>query len=136
MINYENEELIKENLFKLADVCETKQLADIFSRYMRSIGVRKLDRRKKNNINTYLADGSCTNWNRVECYHYNKSINYSEEILDITLRKRAGFYLIIGKEGERAFERSFNEIVHYDKDLLYKIIKEYEPLFEKLFQLV
>jgi hypothetical protein len=58
------------------------------------------------------------------------------EDLDITSRKRAGYYLIIGKKGQRAFERSYDSIVHYDEELLNEIIKEHKPLFDELINLV
>jgi hypothetical protein len=103
---------------------------------MKSIGVKKLDRRRKDNANTYSIYGDCTNWNRVECYYYKDSTEYSEEDLDITLRKRAGYYLIIGRKGEVAFERSYDSVVHYDEKLLDEIIKEHRPLFDELIKIV
>jgi hypothetical protein len=127
---------MKDKLFKILDVCETKQLAKIFKSYMRGIGVKKLDKRRKDNSNTYSTHGDCTNWNRVECYYHTSSREYGMEDLDITLRKRAGYYLIIGKKGQRAFERSYDSIVHYDEELLNEIIKEHKPLFDELINLV
>ncbi len=126
----------KDILFELLQKCETNQLANIFENYMKSIGVKKLDRRRKDNANTYSIYGDCTNWNRVECYYYKDSTEYSEEDLDITLRKRAGYYLIIGRKGEVAFERSYDSVVHYDEKLLDEIIKEHRPLFDELIKIV
>lgn len=127
---------MKDKLFNILDICETKQLANIFESYMKNKGIRKLDRRRKYNNNTYSIHGDCTNWNRVECYYYKDSTEYSRENLDITLRKRAGYYLIIGRKGERAFERSYDSIVHYDERLLGEIVKEHKILFDKLLSLV
>lgn len=123
---------MKDMLFKLLEKCETKQLASIFEDYMKSIGVKKLDRRRKDNANTYSIHGDCTNWNRVECYYHKDSAEYSKENLDITLRKRAGYYLIVGRDGERAFERSYDSVVHYDEKLLDEIVKDHKPLFDVL----
>lgn len=123
---------MKDKLFKILESYETKQLAEIFKNYMESIGVKKLDRRRKDNTNTYSVHGDCTNWNRVECYYHKDSLGYTEEDLDITLRKEAGYYLIIGRKGQRAFERSYNSIVHYDEKLLSEIVKDHKPLFDML----
>lgn len=127
---------MKDKLFEVLDVCETKQLAEIFKNYMEKIGVRKLDRRRKDKTNTYSVHGDCTNWNRVECYYHKESQAFSEEDLDITLRKRAGYYLIIGRKGKRAFERSYDSIVHYDEKLLNEIVREHKSLFDKLINIV
>jgi len=123
---------MKEKLFKILDVYDTKQLAEVFKRYMESIEINKLDRRRKDNSNTYNIHGDCTNWNRVECYYHKDSRDYGMEDLDITLRKRAGYYFIIGRKGQRAFERSYNYIVHYDEKLLNEIIKDHKSLFDEL----
>ena len=57
-----------EKLIKLWKTYETKQLANVFEQYMKSIGVKKYDSRRKDNSNTYLIDGKSTNWDRVQCY--------------------------------------------------------------------
>lgn len=115
---------MKNVLIKVLKQCETKELANIFESYIKSIGVKKLDRRRKNNSNTYSIYGDCTNWNRVECYYYKNSTEYGQQNLDITLRKRAGYYLIVAKNGIRAFECSWdNKIIHYNEELLNEINK-------------
>jgi hypothetical protein len=38
-----------------------KAIAKIFEEYMQSMGIRKYDRRRKNNLNTYIIDGTNTN---------------------------------------------------------------------------
>jgi len=119
-----------EKLIKLWKTYETKQLANVFEQYMKSIGVKKYDSRRKDNSNTYLIDGKSTNWNRVQCYYHKDSQKYGEEDLLIALRKRAGNYLIIGRPSNRAFEIDYSGIKHYDKVLLNEIIKEHKPLFE------
>ena len=127
---------MKDALFKLLDQCETKQLAYIFQTYMKSIGVKKRDNRRKNNVNTYSIHGDCERWNRVECYYHKDSSEYSKVDLDITLRKRAGYYLIIGRKDKRAFERSYDSIVYYDEKLLNEIVKDHKPLFDMLASVV
>lgn len=119
-----------EKLIKLWKTYETKQLANVFEQYMKSIGVKKYDSRRKDNSNTYLIDGKSTNWNRVQCYYHKNSQKYGEEDLLIALRKRAGNYLIIGRQSNRAFEIDYSGIKHYDEALLNEIIKEHKPLFE------
>lgn len=128
---------IKDKLFKVLDNCETKQLAYIFENYMKSKGYRKVDRRRKDNTNTYSIHGECCNWNRVECYFHKEFKGYNNDCdLDVTLRKRAGYYLIVGDKDEVAFERSFNDVVHYNEELLRELYERHKELFEELFKLV
>lgn len=126
---------MKEKLFGILDNCETKQLAKVFEDYMISKGIKKRDGRRKNNLNTYSIHGKCTNWNRVECYYHKNSEEFSKENLSITLRKRAGYYLIISKNGKRAFERSYNDVVYYDEALLKEIMDEHMNLLNMLFEI-
>ena len=122
--------ILKEKLIEFWKICETKQLAQIFEEYMKSIGARKYDGRRKDNRNTYLIDAKSTNWNRVQCFYDEKDWNvYGEENLLLVLRKKAGNYLIIAKEGKRAFEVDYSGLVVYDEELLTSIMKEHEPLF-------
>lgn len=72
---------MKDKLINVLKKCETKQLANIFKNYMESKGVKKLDRRRKDNSVSYLIDGENTSWNRVECYCNNGSEEYGEEDL-------------------------------------------------------
>lgn len=126
------EEINKDEVYKILDAYETKELAEVFAKYMKRIGVKKLDRRRKDKLNTYTAEGDCTNWNRVECYYHKDSIKYGQEDLDITLRKRCGYYLIIGRKGDRAFERSYDKVVHYDEKLFNEIVQDYKMLFQMI----
>lgn len=125
---------MKDNLINVLKKCETKQLANIFKNYMESKGVKKLDRRRKDNSVSYLIDGENTSWNRVECYYNNGSEEYGEEDLLIVLRKRSGYYLIVARKGERAFEYDY-ELRHYDEDLLNEIYSEHKELFDSLFSI-
>ncbi len=127
---------LKEKLTKVWQLCETKQLAEMFEKYMKSIGVRKYDGRRKDNNNTYMTDGNCTRWNRVQCYYHKDSVKYSKENLVIVLRKRAGNYFIIERKGIRAFEVDHSGISCYEENLLNEIMKEHKPLFDSLIKLV
>lgn len=127
---------MREKLTSIWRLCETKQLAEIFEEYMKSIGVKKRDGRRKNNNNTYMIDGKCTRWNRVQCYYHKDSEKYLEENLLIVLRKRAGAYFIIERKGIRAFEVDHSGIRHYEEKLLNEIMKEHKPLFDALMRLV
>lgn len=124
---------MKEKLTEVWKSCETKQLAKIFVEYMRSIGVRKHDGRRKSNYNTYMIDGDSTGWNRVQCYYHKDSEKYAEEDLLIVLRKKSGNYMIVEKKGKRAFEIDYSGLRHYDETLLNEIIEEHKPFFEALF---
>lgn len=126
------DEINKEEVYKILDAYETKELARVFVEYMLTIGAKKLDRRKKDKTNTYSLDGETTGWNRVECYYHKDSIEYGKEDLDITLRKRSGYYLIIGRKGDRAFERSYDDIVHYDEKLFNEIVQDHKKLFQMI----
>ena len=127
---------MQEKLTKVWKQCETKELAKIFKSYMKSISVRNFNASRKDNTNTYLVDGITTSWNRVECYYHKDSATYGQEELKLVLRKRAGNYFIIGKGLDRAFEVDCGGIKHYDEQMLSEIIKEHEPLFQELFDLI
>lgn len=123
---------MKDKLTEVYNTHETKQLAKVFEDYMKSIGARKHDGRRKDNTNTYVVHGDCTSWNRVTCYYQKESEKYREENLEIVLRKRAGSYMIISKKGARAFEVSYGDIVYYEEELLKEIMAEHKPLFDML----
>lgn len=128
-----------QNYFcNLLDQIETKQLALIFKNAMESSGIKKMDRRKKDNRNTYYYNGDCTAWNRVECMTFKDSSEYGNEDLEITLRKRSGYYLLIERKGNTAIEVSWCtnsiETVNFDKNLLIKVLRDYSMLFDLLLQ--
>lgn len=121
-----------EILTKIWENGNTLSMAKIFESYMKSIGAKKYDDRRKNNQHTYLIDGRSSNWNRVECYYYKDSTKYSEENLTLVLRKKSGDYFLVKKEGLRAFEVDYSGLKHHDKDLLQEIIEEHKFLFDTL----
>lgn len=127
---------IKDKLYKLLDILETKQLAKIFKDGMEAKGIRKLDRRRKDNSKVYMIDGDTTNWNRVECYYRTDNKDWNNSDLEITLRKRAGYYLILEYKGERVFERSWNDIVYYNEEGVNELVGTYKKFFDELFNLV
>lgn len=127
---------MKEKLIKIWKSCETKQLAAVFEEYMKSLGIRKYDGRRKDNSNTYMIDGSSTNWNRVQCFYFKDSIRYEDRSLLIVLRKRSGNYFIVEKECIRAFEIDYSGTRHYDQTLLSEIIKEHKLLFDNLLKVI
>lgn len=127
---------MQEKLTGFWKVCETRQLSKIFTEYMKGLGVNKWDSRSDDNRNTYLVDAKSTEWNRAQCYYYKDSERYMEENLGIVLRKESGNYLIITKEGERAFEVDYSGIRNLDEKLLNEIVEEHKSLFDKLFKLV
>ncbi len=123
---------IKSELTRYYKELETKQLADIFIRYMQELGIRKCDMRRNDNFNTYWVDGKSVNWNRTMCHYYKETEVFANDDIGIILRKRAGHYLIIQRKGKRAFEIDYRGIISYDDDLLKKIIKNHGRLFEML----
>lgn len=133
---------MEEKLIKLLDVLETKSLAYIFKSVMERQGIRKYDGRKKDNTNTYYADGKCDNWNRVFCIYYKDSTKPGEENLEITLRKRAGYYLIIERKEERTVEVTWSAkqgkviLLTYNEKLFDEILKDHKILFDLLFKLI
>lgn len=133
---------MEKKFIELLDALETKSLAYIFKGIMESQKIRKYDGRRRDNTNTYYADGRCDNWNRVFCIYYKDSTEPGEEDLEITLRKRAGYYLIVERKNKRAVEVTWsikaNGIVvsTYDEELLNEILKDHKKLFETLFKLV
>ena len=127
---------MKDQLIKLWKTCDTRQLAKIFEKYMKSIGVKKYDGRRKDNNDTYLVDGVSTSWNRVQCYYHKGPTKFGNENLLIVLRKRAGDYFIIERKSKRAFEVDYHGVIEYDEKLLNEIISDHKPLFDTLFKLV
>lgn len=132
-----NIEEILERYYKTKD---TKDLAYLFERYMREIGVRKLDRRRKDTSNTYQIDGYSTNWNGVSCYYYRNSGDYRQYgkyEFCIVFRKRSGDYLLIevgspNCDIARPYEISCGKVIHYNKELLTKLIKQHPKLFDMM----
>lgn len=128
---------ILEQYYKKHD---TKDLANLFQAYMTEIGASKLDKRKKDSSNTYRIDGETTNWNRVECYYYRNQDDYEKYgkfEFCITLRKRAGDYLLIEvgnekQEIKRPYEISCGKVVHFDKDLLTELVSKHPKLFSMM----
>ena len=117
---------------------DTKDFALLFDQYMHEIGARKLDRRRKDTSNTNVIEGDSANWNRVDCTYYKNSgdhMQYGKFAFCITFRKRRGDYLLIevgspSGEIKRPYEISYGEIVHYNKELMDKLVKEHHKLFE------
>lgn len=121
---------IMTNFYKTKD---TKDLAKVFETYMKSIGARKLDHRRKDNTHTYAIEGDCTNWNRCECYYFKEDgRDYRNAYFGTTLRKRAGSYFLIEYKGKRPFEVSYDGILHYDEEMMKDIVEEFSGLFELL----
>ena len=127
---------MKDKLTEVWKLCETKQLAKIFEDYMKSIGVRKHDGKRKDNTNSYMIDGKSTSWNRVQCYYHKDNEKYASENLLIVLRKRSGDYLIIERRSKRAFEVDYHGVIGYDENLLKEIMEEHKPLFDTLTALI
>lgn len=128
---------IEEILEKYYRSKDTKDLAALFERYMEEIGAKKLDRRRNDTSNTYRIDGDSTNWNRVECYYYRNSGDcqkYGRFEFCITLRKRAGDYLLIevgnpNCDIQRPYEISYGKVIRYDEELMKELIKKHSKLF-------
>ena len=132
-----NIEDILENCYKTKD---TRDLASLFERYMSEIGARKLDHRRKDTSNTYSIDGDSTNWNRVQCYYYRSNGDWQEYgkfEFCIVMRKRQGSYLLIevgspNGDIERPYEISYGDVIHYNEELLTKLVEQHPKLFEML----
>lgn len=128
---------IEEILEKYYRTKDTRDLATLFERYMGEIKAKKLDRRRKDTSNTYQIDGNSTNWNRVSCYYYRNigdHQQYGKYELCIVFRKRAGEYLLIEMGNQncdiaRPYEISYGKVIHYDKKLMEKLIKQHPKLF-------
>lgn len=109
---------------------ETKEVANIFKIYMEGLHARTVHSRRKDNSNTYLIDGKSTSWNRVECYYYKKNdTEFGHEDLRFILRKRQGRYLIVERNGVRAFEISYGTVITHNKELLAEIARDHGALF-------
>lgn len=123
---------VKNELTRYYEELETKQLADIFIKYMQELGIKKHDGRRKDNFNTYWVDGKSEKWDRTMCHYYKDTQVFAEDDIGIILREKAGHYLIIQRKKQRAFEIDYRGIVTYDEELLKEIIKDHGRLFEML----
>ena len=107
---------------------------------MSGIGARNLDCRQKDTSNTYSIDGDSTNWNRVQCYYYRNNGDWKEYgkfEFKIAFRKKAGDYLLIevgSSNGDiaRPYEISYGDVIHYNEELLTKLVEQHPKLFEML----
>lgn len=125
---------IKQLLNDTLKYLETKEVASIFEQYMESIGAKPLNSKNEGLKNTFLIDGKSTNWNRVECFHYNTNdTKFGSERLDFTMRKRAGYYLLLQRGDNRFFETDGSESFRWnDETTLNKVVAEYNGLFDLL----
>ena len=97
---------------------ETKEVANIFKIYMEGLHARKYNERRKDNSN------------RVECYYHKENdTEVGHEDLRFILRKRQGKYLIVERNGKRAFEISYGNVISHDKELLAEIARDHGVLF-------
>ena len=119
---------------------ETKDLAQLFESYMKSIGAKRLDPKRADNANTYQIDGKSTNWNRVECTYYRENgdhLKYGRSEFCITFRKRSGRYLLLETGNQtcdikRPYEISYGDIVHYDEKELTRLQNLHPGLFRMM----
>lgn len=129
-----------EQLTKVWKSYETRELAKIFETYMKNIGAKKhilnnsTYEKKDGKPNSYFIDGKTTGWNRVQLYYCKEPFEFCNEDLEITLRKRAGNYLIIARKGERAFEVDYSGLRNYNESLMNEIYSDHKELFDVLFE--
>lgn len=127
-----NNRYMVEELTNVWKQCGTKQLAKIFKEYAVSKGYTILKNSQRRSNHSCRIENTCGRWNRVGCYYYTDNIDYGNENLVITLRKKAGDYMIIERRNTRAFEVDSGGIRHYNEQLLKAIIDEHEDLFKAL----
>lgn len=119
-----------KNCLDNTDVCDMEA---IFSHYCKdTLKLKKRDRRRKDNRNTYYASSECYNGNKVECGIYGNNATFLGEKLYIVLRKRSGRYIIIGENNANRFVEWDGELRHYEPDSLRKMIDKYPELFKSL----
>lgn len=118
---------------------DTGDMKNIFEKYMvETLGVRKIDMRRKDKSNTYLVDGKSTNWNRVECFYYKDCDayrQYGKFEFCIAFRKRNGSYLLIQTGSpscsiNRIIEISYGGIIKFDETQFQTFLAKHEHLFE------
>ena len=92
----------------------------------------KSDMRRNDNFNTYWVDGKSERWHRTMCHYYKNTKVFANDDIGIILRKRGGHYLIVQRNGKRAFEMDYRGIIEYDEELLKEIINDHTKLFMML----
>lgn len=120
---------VKEKLMNIYLNCSTRKFAKVFSEYAESRNISKWDSRKKDNSNSYYAEGKDEYWDRVDCSIY---LPKNEELsLHIVLRKKS--YLFIVFQDETIFEYDRIEgIKTYEEEKLNKALEVHRKLFNML----
>ena len=129
------DECIEIDRFRtLLDELEVDELEYVFSSYCQNtLGLRRLDRRRKDNRNTYYASSKGYNGNKTECgIFHGRTQNFLDESLYIVLRKRSGRYIVIGKNNAERYLEIDTEVRHYDPEKLHALMREHSALFRKL----
>lgn len=129
------DESLLQSVKDCLEYTEVTELGMIFSNYCKNI--LKLpyhDRRKKdcNNRHSWYVSSRSYNGNKIECGIYGDNPTFLGETLYIVLRKRAGYYIIIGENNANRFAEWDGEVRHYDPDGLRKMIAEHPILFKRL----
>lgn len=126
-----------ESLLESVKTClndtDIDDMGAIFSMYCKNtLGLSKRDRRKKDNRNTYYASSKGYNGNKIECGIYGNKTEFLGERLYIVLRKRSGWYIVIGENNAKRLVEYDGQVRHYDPDGLRNLIDQHPVLFKKL----
>lgn len=97
----------------------------ICDKYFSEKNFEKWDRKQKAS-KWYFSQYDCRRRLRTICRFYD-----GEHEINITLRKKAGYYFLIELDRHRIFECDPNILVHNEKDLSY-VIEKYKELFYSL----
>lgn len=119
----------------LVDYVNTHSIEDLtyaFTRYMKSIGAVKVDKRKKNNINAYTQ---VRDDQKIVCYYYKGMFGYAITDLEITMRKKTSEeYLTIVTGGRNCqkiiFETDGKNVLYCNKKEMRTLIKEHAGLIQ------
>ena len=119
----------ENNFIQILKTISTTKLRTTFDEYVKGKGFKKWNYGKENEM-YYCSEYDCKRRLRTIC-------RFKDDLheLNITLRKKSGYYLIIELDRKRIFECDPDILVN-EKEKMKYVLERYGDLFEKIFNLL
>ena len=123
------EQTYENKFIKILKTISTTKLRTTFDEYVKGKGFKKWNYGKENKM-YYCSEYDCKRRLRTIC-------RFKDDLheLNITLRKKSGYYLIIELDRKRIFECDPDILVN-EKEKMKYVLERYGDLFEKIFNLL
>ena len=123
------ETMYEDNFIQILKTISTTKLRTTFDEYVKEKGFEKWDYGKNNKM-YYYSEYDSKRRARTIC-------RFKDDLheLNITLRKKSGYYLIIELDRKRIFECDPNILVN-EKEKMNDVLERYNELFKKIFKLI